>query len=250
MSSYVLCIFEGQKAEPNITDNLCRNLLDEDTKTILKVSFGCNIYKLYQEVIKDEYFDTYELLVEQLAKRPDLSENDKAVLEIDDPDNISDIYLFFDYDCHCSNAKDDKLQVMLDTFNDPQDRGFICISYPMVEAVRHQKDDGFSEVLHPITDLTNYKKWTNQNADLDKRYHNWGAYTFETWFSITQCHLARANYLVNDLLALPESQVGQDVIFEKQLEKHIPNDEVAVISAFPLMLHDYYGNDLYHLLDR
>ncbi len=245
MSSYVLCIFEGQRAEPNITDNLCRHLLDEDAKTILKVSFGCNIYKLYQEVIKDEYFDTYELLIEQLVKRPNLSENDKAVLEIDDPDNISDIYLFFDYDCHCSNADDEKLQVMLDTFNDPQNRGLMCISYPMVEAIRHQQDEAFSEVLHPITELTNYKKWINQNQDLDKSYHNWGAYTFNTWRSITQCHLVRANYLVNDLLVLPELQVEQDVIFENQLAKHIPNNEVAVISAFPLMLFDYYGNELY-----
>lgn len=54
--------------------------------------------------------------------------------------------------------------------------------------------------------------------------------------------------------ALPESILFQDDIFEKQKIKHIepniePNREISVISAFPLMLHEYYGCKLFAKLE-
>lgn len=73
MSSYVLCIFEGQKTEQNIAENLCKHFLNDGDKVILRASYGFNIYQLFESVSQDEFFDTYELIVEQLKKKKNAS---------------------------------------------------------------------------------------------------------------------------------------------------------------------------------
>ncbi|MCE2570273.1 hypothetical protein [Motilimonas eburnea] len=252
MSSYVLCIFEGKKAEPNITHSLCNCILNSEDKVILRASYGFNIYKLYAELKKDPYLDTYELIAEELKKRrvaenrqgKELNEDELAVINIDDSTLISDIYLIFDYDAHCTNANDEKLTEMLEKFSDAQDEGLLLVSYPMVEAIKHQQGAKYQEEVYPISGFANYKSWTNTYSLLDKRYQNWGAYDFDIWKEIIEHHLARANYLLNEQLSLPVSQLESRDIFMQQLEKHIPDGNVAVVSSFPLMLFDFYGDRL------
>jgi hypothetical protein len=51
------------------------------------------------------------------------------------------------------------------------------------------------------------------------------------------------NIIVNNSYILPSSVFNQLVIFNNQLEKFINIDQtVAVLSAFPIFIHDYYGN--------
>ena len=69
MSSIVLCIFEGLRSEQVIANNLFVHFLTETDKVILRASYGFNLYKLYQEISKDEFFDTYEIICEQLRAR-------------------------------------------------------------------------------------------------------------------------------------------------------------------------------------
>jgi hypothetical protein len=252
MSSYVLCIFEGKRTEPIITDNLCKSFLNEGEKIILRASYGANIYNLYKQLETDQYLDTYELIVEALLKRQqeerrfgrDLKDAELAVLDIDDSSLISDIYLIFDYDAHCTNADDNTLSLMLGKFCDSQEQGLLVVSYPMVEAIRHQKDIGFEEELYSLEEFRNYKDWVKSEQLINIRYHNWGAYDLDIWREIASQHLARANYLVNGNLSLPSDQIGQQDIFEQQLVKHIPHGNVAVISSFPFVLFDYYGEHL------
>jgi len=53
------------------------------------------------------------------------------------------------------------------------------------------------------------------------------------------------NHIVNNIFAFPTSQIPQIDIFSKQLEKYIKVDsKVAVLSAFPVFLFDYYGINL------
>ena len=250
MSSIVLCIFEGLRSEQVIANNLFVHFLTETDKVILRASYGFNLYKLYQEISKDEFFDTYEIICEQLrARSGSLRPEESQVLDIDDPEKISDIYLFFDYDCHCSNANDQKLESMLSTFDDPQERGLLCVSYPMLEAIRHQESNRFKETRHSTSDLQGYKRWITNCTELDRRYRNWGLFDLIIWSEIIVQHLARANKLVNEQLCLPDSPLLQIEIFIKQLEKHLPSNEIAVLSAFPLMLFDYYGSHLFKLLE-
>lgn len=199
--------------------------------------------------MEDEYFDTYEFIVQELKKRDNPTDDDIAVIAIGDPDSISEIYLFFDYDCHCSDADDDKIRQMVRLFNDAQAKGLLCVSYPMVEAIRHQRGHDPEYLTHSIVDLRNYKRWVNSAPEIDRQFQNWGLYTLDTWSSITKQHLSRSNYLLKDSLALPTEPVCMIEIFESQMNMHRPNDQIAVISGFPLMLFDHYGNDTYKMLE-
>ncbi len=249
MSSNVLFVFEGKRAEPNIARNLRETILDRDSKLIVQTSYGMSIYNLFNKVTEDEYFDTYEFIVQELENRDNPTDDDIAVIAIEDPDDISEIYLFFDYDCHCSNADDNKINQMVGLFNDAQDKGLICVSYPMVEAIRHQRGHDPEYLTHSTVDLRNYKRWVNTDPEIDKQFHNWGLYTLDTWSSITKQHLSRVNYLLKDSLGLPTEPVCMVEVFENQMGKHRPNDQIAVISGFPLMLLDFYGDDTYRMLE-
>jgi len=250
MSSSVLFIFEGKKTEPNIANSLSDFFINEKSNSLLKASYGFGIYQLYKKLKDDPYIELYDIIVEEILKRDKITPSDQEVLNIKDYDNISDIYLFFDYDCHCSNANDEHLASMLEHFDDSQDKGLLCISYPMVEAIRHQLDHSWDPILHSIQndDLRGYKKWINNEKTLCKTYHNWANYDLKVWKEITETNLARANSLVNDSNSLPSDPLIPSDIFSAQLEKHIPQRQISVLSAFPFMLHDFYGDELYQLL--
>ena len=131
----------------------------------------------------------------------------------------------------------------------------------MVEAMRHFKDiDSFKTLtvkckrdkcpyIEDCQEQTSclakphYK--TFSATDSYPQYTNVNKYTKEVWKTLIFAHLCKANYLVNDDFDLPSSLIGQKAIFAKQLEKHINKKcpEVAVLSAFPLYVLDYYGCD-------
>ena len=119
--------------------------------------------------------------------------------------------------------------------------GKLFISYPMVESFKHQeKITPFKDLVYYISDNEEYKKHVRKEGITElKQIQN---LTAKHWNSVINQNLCKANYLVNDDFSYPTSLIEQNSIFEKQLEKHItPNDEVAVLSGFPLFLNDYYG---------
>lgn len=249
MNSYSLLIFEGH-TERHVTDNLKKYFLESNNNTLVYASFGHNIYQLSQEIQKDSGLDLFELVCEVIDRRND---KNREIFEID-RENISDIYLFFDYDPHTTNANNEDLLTMLSTFNNSNDNGMLYINYPMLEAVRHIKEDNFDEITFTIDDLVNYKRFltcrsNNLLVNVNESFHNWGLYTKEIWKKIIEINLGRANNLVNECNSLPEKIITQDALFECQKQKHIiPKNRVSVISAFPLMLHNYYGSNLWKKL--
>lgn len=61
------------------------------------------------------------------------------------------------------------------------------------------------------------------------------------------------NYLVNDSYSMPQNIEAQSTIFENQYTKYINHKcpKVAVLSAFPIYVLDYYGVEgLTKKLDR
>lgn len=254
MSSIVLFIFEGEKAEVNITDSLSRYFVNEPDKTLIKASYRHNVYQLHKEMADDKGLDIVGLIIETLEERDGrgdkLSHSERELMALDDTDAISDVYLFFDYDKHCSNARDDKLADQLAHFDSAQENGLLCVSYPMVEAIKQIKptQNGAEQTaeLLPVAQFSGYKKWLNaqiKQGVFSVRYQNWGEYSAEVWREIIVITLQRANFLINNHFALVFEPFAPSSIFDQQQEKHLP-DDIAVLSAFPLMLLDYYGDGL------
>ncbi len=249
MAKQILFVFEGVKTELNIVNNLLQFFIQDENDRVISASYGHTIEKLYDDMHADDGLDLLGIIQEKLEKRQKLSEQEQALLKLEDSQDISDIYLFFDLDPHTSNASPTKVRSMLELFADSTDNGMLLLSYPMVEAIRHIRSERPEYLLHSTTDLTRYKKFTTNPLELDQRFHNWGIFDLETWWHIILVNLHRANQLVTGMLSLPDQVHQQLDIFDAQQEKHIPHHQVAVLSAFPLMLHEFYGQRLFEGLN-
>lgn len=233
MSNNILFIFEGRNTEKSVTDNLTKFFVNENT--VVTCAYCTTIYKMYADISDDEYLDTFSLLKDIDANKDTLKDFKRS--------DFSQIYMFFDYDGHTSNASDNKLYDLLAFFNEETEKGKLYISYPMVEALKHiESFDTFKDLKVAFDKFQGYKKVVNANCI--QYMIDFNLYNYDIWKELIVAHLKKMNEIINDTYKFPTEIVDQLMIFNKQLEKHInTNKMVAVISAFPIFLHDYYGNE-------
>jgi hypothetical protein len=233
MSNNILFVFEGEKAENLISNNLMQFFLNENI--VVTCAYCTTIYNLYSEVFIDPDLDTFNLVKDNPKNFEVLRERKRS--------DFAEIYLFFDYDGHVSNANDFKLIELLSFFIEETDKGKLLISYPMVEALRHIEDlDTFEYLTFAISNFRDYKKYTTTNCINDFKHFN--EYTLIKWKQLIELHLKKMNKIVNDKFEMPIKSINQLTIFGNQMGKYInPNQSVAVLSSFPIFLFDYYGPD-------
>lgn len=66
--------------------------------------------------------------------------------------------------------------------------------------------------------------------------------TYQQWMQLVQNHLKKMNFITTNQFILPQQHIPQSEIFDNQLKKYLELDAtVAVLSAFPVFLFDYYG---------
>jgi hypothetical protein len=182
----------------------------------------------------DEFLDVVELLRER-------SQANRESLDGVSREDISEVYLFFDHDAHASNASDDKIQVLLEHFQEETDQGKLYISYPMVEAVKHLNASlDFGSLTADIKDNKTYKG--RVSSECESAFKHLHELDQSGWHEINRQHCMKAWRLLTGEFELPTEVVTQAAVFSAQLEKHIePSECVAVLSAFPLLLLEYYG---------
>ncbi|MBI1289515.1 MAG: hypothetical protein GC178_18255 [Flavobacteriales bacterium] len=231
MSNNILFVFEGEKTEKQISNNLAEYFLDD--RVAIQFAYCGDIYQLYREIDADEDLDTFVLLQQRTANITDLSDFDR--------DDFAEIYLFFDYDGHATGADDENLRKLIDLFDQETEAGKLLVSYPMVESIKHlSKDIEFKNLKVEAKDKVGYKKMVG--AECDNRFQNLTAWTKHEWLEAIEAHLCKANYIVNDDFVSPTILLLQMEIFIHQLKKYIEVDStVAVLSGFPLFLQGYYG---------
>ena len=247
-----LFIFEGARTEDKLVEKLERNFLGD--RHAIKCVYDAEIYQLYRTIKEEKGFsiDIVSLLKERTA-------DNHRILNDYTRDSFAYIYLFFDYDAHSTLADDDKIKEMLSFFNNETEEGMLYISYPMVEAIRHFKDLESFKSLTVKCKRRNcpYKNGCDDKDKCLKEPHyknlvtidskpqlsNVNSYTKAVWQELIAAHLCKANDLVNETFALPTSLISQEAIFLKQLDKYICHKcpKVAVLSAFPLYVLDYFG---------
>ena len=224
-------VFEGELTEKVIFDSLQRHFLTNKANRII-YGFHCGeIYSLYSKLTDPNNESLFFILKENLQlKNPVLQD----IIE----EYVESIYLFFDYDGHASGAEYDKLQSMVSFFDDEFDNGKLFVSYPMVEGLRHIKDGvDFKDTI--AKSENNYK---NISKECNECFLGFKDYTQENWNTLILQHCLKANFITNDTFEFPINTIDQIKILSKQKEKYIDiNDKVAVVSAFPLMLLDYFG---------
>ena len=202
---------------------------------VITCAYCTTIYKMYNEISNDEFLDTFNLLKD--------IEINKNTLDKFKRSDFAQIYMFFDYDGHATNASDKKLKDLLEFFNEETEKGKLYISYPMVEALKHiERFDTFKDLKFDCNDFKNYKKKVSINCIETLKHFQF--YELNTWKDVIKCHLKKMNNIVNNAYEFPVEIIGQLIIFSNQIEKYKKIDQtVAILSAFPVFVHDYYGNE-------
>ncbi|KAF3978211.1 MAG: hypothetical protein HFP77_03055 [Methylococcales symbiont of Iophon sp. n. MRB-2018] len=124
-------VFEGKKTESKYLKIFLEKLNIKIDKNRIEVAFCTDIYQLYEKIQRDPMVDTFELLKEFRSLNGSLDKLER--------DEITSIYLFFDYDGHAPLASDKKIDLMLSQFNDETDQGKLFISFPMLESLKDKK---------------------------------------------------------------------------------------------------------------
>lgn len=234
MANTILFVFEGERTERFLLQSFQQYYFTEGNRSLITATYNTTIYSLYRELQNDKFLDLVELLRER-------SPENSVALEDIGREDISETYLFFDHDGHATNADDNKLKELLEYFGEETEQGKLYVSYPMVEALKHiNSNTDFQYALADIRDNSTYKNRVSRECNPE--YTALHQLDQNCWYHINLQHCMKAWSLVEGDFDLPLRLTSQMEVFLKQLETHItPSQQVAVLSAFPLLLLDYYG---------
>lgn len=229
-NNLILFVFEGKK-EKSIAGSFKEYF--SDSYRIVECAYCTTIYSLYRKISDDGDLSLFGILKEIVGNEHLRRYKSKQFAEI---------YLFFDYDGHSSNADDNKLKDAIQYFNEETDYGKLYISFPMVEALKHYDydDEKFKNLRVSCKENISYKKIVNRECN--EAFIDFNRYENNIWVILIKLHIKKMNFIVNDNFSIPNSLIPQIEIFQSQLKKYINVDcSVSVLSAFPMFLFDYFG---------
>jgi len=233
MIENILFVFEGEKTEKIITDSLLEFFIQDESRTVVRSAYKTNIYALYNEMKKDEFLDIFELV-------KDKNESLDGFVRSD----FSQVFLFFDYDGHDTNASDEIVSSMISFFNEETENGKLFISYPMIESLKCIKDLSDSEEFlcleSNVCDFKKYKNFVHEYSHKD--LIDFCSYDNDKWKLIIKTHILKGSYIISGVAEYPSSIIEQTSVFSKQMSDFLQvRQSVSVLGAFPLMILEYYG---------
>lgn len=250
----ILFVFEGNEREPRLYRTLERLYFPKENDNII-CSFGNNIYDLYNELQEyDGDGDIVSLMRERLADRGDFTLN--GIRSSD----ISEIFLFFDYDFQHSQLSLDEInsrvKEMLTLFDDETDNGKLYINYPMIESIRYTKelpDETYADYVVEREACKDFKRLAREfsaYASLDHLLFKDGETPTkdkylkvkDNWQYLKQMNVCKANLITTGQHTIPKvkSDIGQQAIFNNQILKYMkPSEHVAILNSFPIFIYEY-----------
>ena len=234
-----LFVFEGEKCENQYFQSLKHAFFGDNESHIL-VSFQNDLYALYQQLSADEDLDAFEL-IRELNPTIQNQENLATLRR----EQVSQIYLFFDMEPQDDLYSDAKLLSMLQLFDNETERGKLFVSYPMVEAIRDiDSPDKFLTLTADLQDCKGktYKRLSAERGNL--AYQDARKIDKSAWKVLISANLMKANYLVSGAANQPPT-INQSDIAIAQLKDYLPQKKIAILSAFPLFLSDYFGHAVF-----
>lgn len=137
----ILFVFEGDRECP-VFSTIRHLFFPKEIDPFICV-YKSNIYSLYSHIKEydiiggQEEVNTVAVLNEILVRQGNYE------LDGINPSDVSEIFLFFDYDFHHNRGlledNNRHLEELLEYFNEETDTGKLYINYPMVESLRYTK---------------------------------------------------------------------------------------------------------------
>jgi hypothetical protein len=236
-----LFVFEGEVREKLFFQSLEKAFFDGEQSRIL-VSFQNDIYELYKQLSADDDLDPFELIKELNP----IAQGREPIASLR-RDQISQIYLFFDMEPRDDQFDGQKLLDMLVHFDNETEHGKLFISYPMVEAIRDIDDHaGYLTRTVNLQECTGktYKRLSCKRGN--KNYQDARKIDRSGWQTLISANVQKANGLIYGNYSR-EPVVDQQPIAQAQLDDYLPNETVAVLSAFPIFLADYFGKKVFSI---
>ena len=265
----ILFVFEG-KADKTYFEAIKRLFFPAKSETFL-CTYNSNIYSLYTKLKShDALKEMLEVDTVSVLKEILLEKGDETLKDIRE-DEVSEIYLFFDYDFQENSRtleeNNSRLSELLGYFTDETGRGKLYINYPMVESLRYTKelpDNNYWQYTvtrqrcqeenfkHQVHEFSFYKSnleylvLTIKPADDDTKIQQKEYTVKANWLHLVTMNTSKANYICNDRNELPNEVNNQLDIFNSQLSKYVNTEEckVAILNAFPIFLFDYFGRKI------
>lgn len=201
------------------------------------------IYHLYNEIMQDrDNIETFRIIKDK---------DTLGLLANIEREDVSEVFLFFDYDPHASNASNDKLQELLRFFDDESNQGKLYISYPMIEAFRHcykiiKSGSTIQNLCNTdsVKNLETYK--THVSSTLPDIKH---IDCINTIKKLILESLFHAQHLVNTAFEYPTDKkiISQINIFNKQKEKYSDENNYPfyILSSIPLFIFEYHKEEIF-----
>ncbi len=245
MSDIVLLIFEGEKTELQIFDNIKFFFGNLSSRSELYAFYKTNLHILWEEMKDDPDLDIVEILRSR-------SEENKKTLQDISRDMISQVFLFFDSDLHAARIKSVhsiNLKEALEYFNEETEHGKLYLSYPMVEAIKDcykDKEKCYETCIWPIEKSTEYKAAVGRKSDFSDLRPN--KFNMEAWHFIIGVNYEKATCLVHGENGIPgyteAKKITQRKIYENQFAFFIKNSNtVIILSAFPFFIVEYFSEE-------
>lgn len=265
----ILFVFEG-KDDKTYFESIKRLFFPAKSDTFV-CTYNSNIYSLYTKLKShDALNEMLEVDTVSVLKEILLEKGDETLKDIRE-DEVSEIYLFFDYDfqedSRTLEENNNRLSELLDYFTDETGRGKLYINYPMVESLRYTQelpDNNYCQYAvtrqrcqeekfkHQVHEFSFYKSnleylvLTIKPTDDDTKIQQKEYTVKANWLHLVTMNTSKANYICNDRNELPDEVNNQLDIFNSQLSKYVNTEEckVAILNAFPIFLFDYFGRKI------
>lgn len=266
----ILFIFEG-KDDKTYFESIKRLFFPEKSDTFV-CTYNSNIYSLYTKLKQHDTLNgIHEVNTVSVFKEILLEKGDETLKNIRE-DEVSEIYLFFDYDFQEDSRTLEEnniiLSEMLKYFTDETEMGKLYINYPMVESLRYTKelpdndywkykvtrqrcqDESFKHQVHEFSFYGNLQyiipiiKPADDEAKIQEKTNT----AIKNWKHLIVMNVSKSNYICNNKNDIPDETDNQKEIFDNQLSKYVETEEckVAILNAFPIFLFEYFGRKIFN----
>ena len=194
----VLLIVEGEKAEKNLLEKMISEY--KINGNIQIYPYKTNIYNLYKIMFEGREDDMSGITLMSVLRA-----RDKETEFLNK--NFSDIILIFDYEAQDNLFSPEKIELMINYFNNSTENGKLYINYPMVESYKHLKeypeDKEYKNRMIKYEDIKNYKAIVGKEAkiaDINK-------FKRKNFNSAIIQNIKKANYILNGNYEIKNEQI-------------------------------------------
>lgn len=232
----LLFITEGESDEPNFIKKFLRICIPNVEYNIY--SYTTTIHTLAKSIFDKKGEIDENLDIKKVLKEREKDLEKKRILQKD----YTDIILVFDFEPHCDSPEFDKVEKMIEYFNDSSDMGKLYINYPMMQSYKHFKslpDLEFKDRKIETMDASKYKLIVHNESN----YKKLEDYNFPICIKIIGYHLMKANYIISSRYTLMSKAEFFDLDYKKIYNIERKNNEskqfVDVLNTFVFFVIEF-----------